>query len=255
MNNILSRTREWKKTRTGYTQTTGFHAVDSGVAKAVNDVFSGAMMIDPREHEKRFAAFLERPGQDRVFVGKFDDVTEFLQAVRRASAGRKSVSAEEPNINRDALPLINLSRGFDITYDNGDQEIDRHGYADYVDENGMPLAEIEGTQASLNYTVMMIAADKDTLSLMCNTFAANLRSRLTTNFKVNEVLVRVPVELNCNIQDAKSIMFSDMSLPFSQERLYAAQAGIIILADVLTAHEVEAVSTMTQASFNIGENL
>lgn len=242
MKDVLSRTRQWKKERTGHTQTTGFTAIDAAVAKAVNDVFATAVMIEPRAHELRFEAFLKREPEDRVFVGKFDDVLEFLKAVRLAGAGRRSIKQEVPNINRDALPLINLSRGFDVTYDNGDQEIDRHQYADFVDDDGKPLAEIEATQASLNYTVMLIASDKDTLSLLCNTFAANLRSRLTTSFEANDILVRVPVKLNCNITDAKSIMFGDMSPPFTQERIYACSAGIIILADVLTAHEVESTS-------------
>lgn len=245
MIDTLSRTREWKKERTGSTQTTGFTSVDAAVAKALNDVFSSAVMVEPRQHEKRFAAFLERAPEDRVFVGKFDDVLEFLRAMRLASAGRRSVKpAAMENLNRDSLPVINLSRGFDITYDNGDQEVDRHRFGDFTDDEnqGMPLAEIEATQASLNYTIMLIAADKDTLSLMCNTLAANFRQRLTTNFVAVDVLVRVPVELNCNIQDAKTIMFGDMSPPFSQERIYACQAGITVLADVLTAHEVTATS-------------
>jgi len=245
MKEVLARTREWVTTRTGQTQSTGFIAADAAVAKALNDVFSSAIMMAPRPHEKRYAAFLARKPEDRVFVGKFDDVLEFLRALREAGAGRHSVKQEDmPNLNRDALPVINLSRGFDITYDNNDHEIDRRNYADVTDpaHDDEPLAEIEAAQASLNYTITLIAGDKDTLSLMCNTLAANFRSRLSTRFTAHDTLVHWPVELNCSIQDAKSIMFSDMSPPFSQERIYACQTSMIVMVDVLTAHEVTARS-------------
>jgi hypothetical protein len=245
MKQLLARTREWKTTRTGKVESTGFTAADAAVATALNDVFSSAVKEEPRQHEQRYASFLARKPEDRVFVGKFDDVMEFLRAVRQAGAGRRSVKASDmPELNRDALPLINLSRGFDITYDNNDQEIDRHRYGSFTDQSqdNMPLAEIEATQASLNYSITLLASDKDTLSLMCNTLAANFRSRLATNFIAHEKLVRWPVEINCSIQDAKSIMFSDMSPPFTQERIYACQASMIVMVDVLTAHEVTARS-------------
>ena len=242
MNQLLSRTREWVTTRTGKVESTGFTAADAAVAKALNDVFSSAVMTDPRQHEQRYSSFLARKPEDRVFVGKFDDVMDFLRAVRQAGAGRRSVKASDmPDLNRDALPLINLSRGFDITYDNNDQEIDRN-LGQFTDESqgNMPLADLEATQASLNYSITLIASDKDTLSLMCNTLAANFRSRLTTNFTAQEKLVHWPVEINCSIQDAKTIMFSDMSPPFTQDRIYACQASLIVMVDVLTAHEVDA---------------
>lgn len=245
MKQLLARTREWETTRTGQMQSTGFTAADAAIAKALNDVLRGAVIVAPRPHEARYAAFLARKPEDRVFVGKFDDVLEFLRAVRQAGAGRHSVKQEDmPNLNRDALPVINLSRGFDITYDNNDHEIDRRNYADVIAsaQDDEPLAEIEAAQASLNYTITLIASDKDTLSLMCNTLAANFRSRLSTRFMAHDKLAGWPVELNCSIQDAKSIMFSDMSPPFSQERIYACQTSMIVMVDVLTAYEVTARS-------------
>lgn len=256
MNQLLSRTREWVTTRTGKVESTGFTAADAAVAKALNDVFSSAVITKPREHEQRYSSFLARKPEDRVFVGKFDDVMDFLRAVRQAGAGRRSVKASDmPDLNRDALPLINLSRGFDITYDNNDQEIDRNlGQFTDASQGDMPLAQIEATQASLNYSITLIASDKDTLSLMCNTLAANFRSRLTTNFTAQEKLVHWPVEINCSIQDAKTIMFSDMSPPFTQDRIYACQASLIVMVDVLTAHEVDARSVRYDTQLAPGGN-
>lgn len=256
MNQLLSRTREWVTTRTGKVESTGFTAADAAVAKALNDVFSSAVITKPREHEQRYSSFLARKPEDRVFVGKFDDVMDFLRAVRQAGAGRRSVKASDmPDLNRDALPLINLSRGFDITYDNNDQEIDRNlGQFTDPSQGDMPLAQIEATQASLNYSITLIASDKDTLSLMCNTLAANFRSRLTTNFTAQEKLVHWPVEINCSIQDAKTIMFSDMSPPFTQDRIYACQASLIVMVDVLSAHEVDARSVRYDTQLAPGGN-
>ena len=165
---LLARTGEWQTSRTGKFQTTGFENVDNAFATLISNIFSDILLVAPAPEEKRFASFLNRPPAERVYVARFDNAIEFLKAVRRANAGQGR-KPENQNINRDALPLVNISRTMDINYINDDQQIDRKKVASFCEpDTGMPLAELEYTQAILTYDVTLMATDKATMSLMCN---------------------------------------------------------------------------------------
>lgn len=247
----LAQIREWKTTRTGITETTGLKTVDDGIAALVSGFFSNMRVVEPSAEQRRFAAFLLRPAADRVFVGKYDSVVEFLQAFKRARTG-KGLQPERPGsdsqlINHDALPLINLSRSFDVGYENNDRSKDVRDIGMFRDPaDGKPLAELERTQANLTYSLTFIATEKETLSLMCNAFAGRMKELLSTAFKADTTLVRVPISLNCALSAAKEIGFSDVSAPMNEERLFATQTTIDVTAEVVTAWEVDAVRQRTE---------
>lgn len=236
---LLARTKEWELKRTGKFETTGFDAVDKAFAREINQIFSNAVIVHPTPGRERYAAFLNRQPQDRVFVGNFDNVIDFLGAVRRAAAGRRSIPAS-PEINRDALPAINISRTFDIAYESSENQRDRYESSELMDETGTPIAMVDSTQATLTYHVTLIAAEKPTLSLMCNTLASALRWRQPDTFEAVDRLVNVDIDLECVIQDAKAISFTDLSEPVKENRIFAAQATITVIADMHTAAEVTA---------------
>ncbi|MDV1094976.1 baseplate (plasmid) [Raoultella ornithinolytica] len=249
---ILARTGEWQTRRTGKNQTTGLKSVDEGIAMLISGLFSNVLLVDPRPEEKRFASFLGRSPADRVFVGRYDGAIEFLKAIRRANAGQGRMPTSQ-EINRDALPAINISRSMDISYDNNDHQMDRRIGAWFHDpDSGMPLANLEYIQAILTYDVTLIATDKDTLSLMCNALGAQIRLMMGTQFEAQTSLVRVPVSLICAIQDAKEIGFSDVSAPMNEERIYAVQAPVTVNAEVITAWEVDANRVTTETSLSMG---
>lgn len=255
MNEQLARIKEWKATRTGLSETTGLESVDNGIAALVSGFFSKIRVTEPSKAQKRFAAFLARPAADRVYVGRYDSAIEFLQAMKRARAGagvRPRKPGKEPGkdlINHDALPIINLSRTFDVGYENHDRSKDVRNKGSFSDpDTGKPLAELERTQATLTYSVTFIAAEKETLSLMCNAYAGRMKELLSTAFKAETSLVRVPVSLECALMASKDVSFSDVSSPMNEERLFAAQTTIDVIAEVITAWEVEAVQEYTQVS-------
>lgn len=236
---ILARTKEWELTRTGKFETTGLDAVDKAFARDINDIFSNAVVVHPSPGRERYAAFLARAPEDRVFVGNFDSVIEFLAAVRRAAAGRRSIPKNAP-VNRDALPLINVSRTFDISYDSNENQRDRYESGTLQGEDNKPIALVDSTQATLTYNVTLIAAEKSTLSLMCNTLASAMRWRKADKFKASDRLVNIEIELDCTILDAKAISFTDLSMPATENRIFAAQATLTVMTDLHTAAEVEA---------------
>ncbi|WP_250694936.1 hypothetical protein [Escherichia coli] len=97
-----------------------------------------------------------------------------------------------------------------------------------------------------------MATDKATMSLMCNSLGARLRLMTGTQFEATTHLVRVPVPLICSIQDAKEVGFTDVSAPIGEERIYATQAPISVITDVITAWELDAKRIITETSISMG---
>lgn len=114
--------------------------MDNAFATLISNIFLISYWW-PRAGRKRFASFLNRPPAERVYVARFDNAIEFLKAVRRANAGQGR-KPENQNINRDALPTVNISRTMDINYINDDQQIDRKSSQFCEPDTGMPLAEL-----------------------------------------------------------------------------------------------------------------
>lgn len=248
---LLARHREWKSTRTGKFEVTGFSGVDAAVAAKINDTFSRVVVTNPDPARARFAAFLGREPKDRVFVGQYDSVVEFLAAMRRAAAGRNSVPKDVP-VNRDALPLVNVSRSFDLAYESNDYQRSRRDAGVMLSDDGLtPAAELEITQATLTYNVTLIAAEKNTLGLMCNAFAGDLQFLSNTSFKAQEKLVNVMAEVDCCITEAKGTGFTDISPPLTENRIFAAQAMIMVMADVYLAWEVDATRIRVETVGNL----
>lgn len=59
------------------------------------------------------------------------------------------------------------------------------------------------------------------------------------------------VEVDCCITDAKDTGFSDISPPLTENRVFAAQATIMVMADVYLAWEVEATRIRIETVGNL----
>ena len=184
-------------------------------------------------------------------MARFDNAIEFLKAVRRANAGQGR-KPENQNINRDALPR-SISHALWISIiSTMISRLTAKSSQFCEPDTGMPLAELEYTRAILTYDVTLMATDKATMSLMCNSLGARLRLMTGTQFEATTHLVRVPVPLICSIQDAKEVGFTDVSAPIGEERIYATQAPISVIADVITAWELDAKRIITETSISMG---
>lgn len=237
---------EWSVSRTGQRQVTGFNDTDKAVARYINGLFNGAVIVDPRPEELRTVSFLEREPKERVYMGRFDSAIEFLKAKRRASLGVGRVPPINGDINPDHLPVVNVSRSLDVSYSNTDQQSDRRRGSMLADpDTGMPLAELEFTQSILTYDLTIIAAERQTISLLCNILGASVRLKLGTQFEAITPLVRVPVPLTCAVIDAKELGFTDVSPSLTEDRLFAVQAPFSVNAEVAIAWELDAVRRKT----------
>lgn len=258
MKQTLARINNWQFSRTGKFQVSGFGEVDQAVASMVSDIFSKVLLVAPQPYEARYASFLARSPADRVFVGRYDNIIEFLHALRRASAGQgRRPEAIKDQLNPDALPLVNISRSMDISYENNDQQIDRRKGGDTLfrnEQTGEPLAQFEYTQALLTYDVTLLATDKITLGLMANTLGAHFRQLMGSSFMATTKMMNaVDIPLNLNIEAPKEVGFTDVSAPLGEERVYAVQAPITVMSDVAAAWELESRRIRSEIDLSLYE--
>ncbi|WP_241576585.1 hypothetical protein [Rosenbergiella collisarenosi] len=240
----LSRTGEWVTERTGKYQATGLQEVDSALASRISAMFTNAVSFGDRASESRFASFLKRKPEDRVFSGKFDDVTQILKGIAQEKAGQKS-KFDDAHLNGLALPVVNVSRTFDLSYENVDEGKSYWEYNAWRDDAGMPLADLLTQYVTLNYDVMLIAAEKETLALMCNTLAAALFSLTEHTLIHSGYLFNSQIPMQSAVTTPKSVAFSDMT-PLSNGRIFAASLMLTVNAQVASAWDLNARKSITR---------
>ncbi|MCZ4061168.1 hypothetical protein O3W44_21815 [Pantoea sp. LMR881] len=144
--------------------------------------------------------FIESAPAKRVVVGKFDSLVEFLQMLRR-SRGRPKA----PEVSTDALPIINVSRSYDVVYSTSDQKRDTRAslkLETIEDGNGKTYAALDRSQAALTYTISALAFEKETLSLMLNAVSMHLKFAVHQSFSVPVMLANSTVDLDCTFTDS-----------------------------------------------------
>lgn len=234
---LLSRLKELKLTPTGEYEVSGFVSIDNAVATYLSRIFDDARVNTLSVENKAFNRFVESPPADRVVVGKFDSVVEFLQAWRRGNANRRS-KIDIPGYNREALPVINVSRTFDVVYSGSEHKRDtahRVGADIIYGAKDRPMAVLDRTQAALSYTVSVLSAEKETLSLILNTMTLHLRFAAHYSFPVTVNIANADIDLDCTFTDSKDLIWSDSSAPVSTERLFAAMITLTVNTDVVRA--------------------
>lgn len=245
----IARFGEWRASQTGKYQVTGFQAVDDALAARISAFFSNAVNDSDAPGSDRFASFLDRAPEKRVFVGKFDDVIQSLKAITNAGAGQQTTSATDM-LNGLALPVINISRQFNLSYENNAEGTEVWDHAGWRDSSGKPLADMFRQYAVLTYDITLIASERETLSLMCNAIGASMYAMSEHKLQHKGNLLGTEVELQSGINTPKALSFTDIT-PTSEGRIFAASTSITVTAEVMSAWELDAY----QAIINVSEGL
>lgn len=242
---VIARLKEVQLVPTGEYEVSGFHEIDAAVASYMSHIFDQARINTLSAENKAFNRFIEAPPSRRVVVGKFDSLVEFLQMLRRSRGRPKS-----PQVSTDELPVINVSRSFDVVYSTSDQKRDSSAGRglDIIEDpqTGTPFAALDRSQAALTYTVAALAFEKETLALMLNAVSMHLKFEVHQSFSVNVTVARTSVDLDCTFTDSRDLIWSDMSAPISTDRLYAASITLTVNVDVVRALAVNSVQQRTQ---------
>lgn len=237
---------------TGRREVAGLRDIDHALANLVARSLSGLFVTTETVHNKSLARFLERPPQDQVLIGHFEDLRDMVRSIRQARAGRKSQQGNK-FANLDALPIVNLTRTLDLSYGYTERQLDRADYATLVDDAGSVQYLLSTLPITLSYNLTVAAADKEPLAILCNAMANHFYFLHDTGFLATTSLCGIPVEAECALNNMKGFMVSDVSLPVSEERLFAGQMTIDVIADGLMAIEVESYTSRVQVGVQVRE--
>ncbi|EKN4689584.1 hypothetical protein [Yersinia ruckeri] len=239
-NDLLMRIRELKLTPLGEREVSGLRCIDIAVGNHIASCLKGLTVNKVDKHNKGFLEFVERPPQDQVLLGRFDDIKEFIRAMRQAKAGRKSQEGNK-YANLDALPVINVSRSIDFDVAVNDRQIRRDKYGEvHDDQSGAVLAVLDAHPMNLAYDIYVLSADKEPLALLCNAIAAHFAGMVgSTSFSAITNIANIEIDIECAFIDARPLAFADVSLPIMEDRLFAAKASVGVQADIIMAHAVK----------------
>lgn len=238
-NDLLLRIRRLKLKPTGEREVNGLRCIDIAVGNHIISSLKGLTVNNEDKHNRGFLKFVERPPQDQVLLGRFDDIKEFIRTVRQAKAGRKSQEGNK-YANLDALPIINVSRSIDFDVAVNDRQIRRDKYGEIADEDGNVFAVLDAHPTNLAYDVYILSAEKEPLAMLCNAIAVHFAGMFgSTGFSATTNIANTEVDIECAFPDARPLAFADVSLPIMEDRLFAAKASIGVQADIIMAHAVE----------------
>jgi hypothetical protein len=255
MEQLISRFRELRLEPTGEFEISGFQSADNAIATYISRMFDGASINTETLENAAFVRFIESPPADRVVFGKFDDVAEFLRALRKADSWKNTPN--KPVMNKQALPVINVSRSFDTAFMPIEQKRDlKHSYGFNIveDKDGQPYAAIDSTNASLTYTITLLAAEKETLSLLINTIGVQLRFSEHRSLSAPVKLALVELDLDVTLTDSRDLSFTDISAPIGDDRIFAVQTTLTASVDVIRALAVVPHRALTNVIAAVKEN-
>lgn len=250
-NDLLLRIRRLKLKPTGEREVSGLRCIDIAVGNHILSCLKGLTVNSEDKHNRGFLKFVERPPQDQVLLGRFDDIKEFIRTVRQAKAGRKS-QTDNKYANLDALPIINVSRSIDFDVAVNDRQISRDKYGELVDEDEAVFAVLDAHPTNLAYDIYILSAEKEPLAMLCNAIAVHFaKMRGSVSFTATTNIANAKVDIECAFTDGRSLAFSDVSLPIMEDRVFAAKASISVQADILMAYAVEPLVETIEA-FSLG---
>lgn len=232
---------------TGIRLISDYRDIDIATTNEINRAFDN-LLVDDNQRSTDFALFLERDPKDRVVFGSFQDVREFVRAVRRSKKiNVASTSEKKLSRNADTLPIVNVSRPLSIDFGNSDRQVVRY-YGALDNDNGDVVALVEGVPNSLQYKISVAAWDRITIDYMINALASFFfRMKSDTKFTAHVTLMNGVHDAECAFVDNMAVTFDDVSAVIEEQRLYAVEALISVNADMLVAWEVtESVEKWTE---------
>lgn len=236
---------------TGKRELSSTSDVDAGLGNKLLTVLEDIEVTDARPWAKPLKEFLSREKSDQLKFGDFDAVETFLRAYRAAGAGRRG-SSTKPEVNLNALPVLNLSRkpGFQL-HDNSLVDDDyAAGYILGKDET--PVAILSNTPVEISYSLMILANEKEVLNALTGIYASWFRQFTNygnTSFTSQTTLANSTIPLGCLIRDPKGIIIDDLSLPLTTSRIFASALSFTVIAPLFSAWKGESA----MATFDVND--
>lgn len=213
--------------------------VDAALANALLSVLDAVQVSDTRPSARPLTQFLKRSARDKLKMGEFDDVETFLRAMRAANGGRRDdESTSYSQINRDALPVINLARAPGFQVHDNTVMTDDYNVGGVANSAGKTVALLSVMPVEISYSIMVLAAEKETLSALTGIIASWLRqfaAWANTHFTAHTQVAGCELLLECAVRDPKAVMIDDLTLPRESSRVFASSIPVTVIAPLYTA--------------------
>ncbi|WP_070964960.1 hypothetical protein [Vibrio sonorensis] len=205
-------------------------AVGHQILSAINTLAIHAPHIGsghPRyKTTKTIKDFLNRAPEDQLAYGVFDSPKSFLKELAK-DAGEQD--KKEKLLAK--LPMLYLSRDQSISF--SDTDADKVNVHQLKDGTGKVMGDVDAYYPVLNYSLTIVSWHKESMSMLASHLLTYFRERMRKGkrtFKSELYLAGVKLVFDWSFQDGLTYMGSNISEPFSEDRLNAMTIDVIVKA-------------------------
>lgn len=253
---LLAILRKKRLTPTGKQEFVPIECIDTAFAAALNDAFEPLVVSSSNRMNKSFSAFLKRSPRDRITVGSFNDIKEWLASFEASRAGRKDSPRQTEKVNKLAMPLINLSRSPAFSIYEGELSKDVFNDGQITDDNDEISALVATIPFSLNYSLWIASDEKESLGMVASALSFWLRlyaSHGQATFTATSLINDVEMPINCVIEGQKSIAFVPITTGTEEDRIFGVGLDMTVVADMPLLTYVKQVNAQITVKAKVQE--
>ncbi len=208
-------------------------AIDFSLGAYIMGAFEG---LNPNTGPKQWREFLTRAVNKKIFREETDTPAEFLKNL--SSSGKTETVVDGVKLRLPQLPVTYYYRKPGMT--NGDA---RNFPNKVVTTDGTKLFDITMSPLVLDYHIVFAAWDKLSIDKMQIAWYQYVIKK--TRFTIQYELAGEAFDVGAAVQDPYTIMFSDISIPKTEGRLFAVDTLLTIGTSVLFGAEVSPPQIIT----------
>jgi hypothetical protein len=232
---------------TGATTTTSTAALDVGFGNYLATGLAACALDSTAAQDVPAQQFFALPLNEQLYHGHYDTPKRFIRALSRTAKARQSVvdahtESLKARVNAKALPVVYFYRAPGVQFaDAVKYPIQK---AAMTDAQGI----YDVTPVELQYHVFVLGHDLPTLDRIANGLLLYWGLD-TALFSAQTTLAGTAITLDAAVDDPRIIRFEDVSLPTDEARLFAYQADITVIGDVVRYR----ATTVTQQTLTFGD--
>ena len=209
-------------------------AVDFALGAFIAAAFAG---LNPATGPKQWREFLTRDVNKKIYREEVDTPSDFL--TRLASTGKTETVLDGVRSRLPQLPVCYYFRKPGMT--NGDPR--NFPSRAVTSEDEAKIYTLTMLPLSLDYQIVFASWDKLSLDKMQLAWYSYLVQ--TNHFTVQYELAGEALEVSAAIDDPKTLVFSDLSIPRTDGRLFAVNSNLTINTVILFGAEVSTATHPT----------
>ena len=200
-------------------------------------ILSAYAAMDKNAGPWHFRQFMEKPDNQRVYRGEYDDPKTFIDSLR--SYLKQTQKEGDRVYNQAVLPAVYYYRTLDMATSEPDAG---NVVADQVlwTADGTQSLSISMARLNLTYKLVFVAPDKATVQRLLLAWYFHISNTRQGGHRipVTYEIAGEPLELSAQIIDPQTLGATNISLPKNEERLFAVECEYEITAPVLYGQQI-----------------